>query len=146
MYFPKLVLKPKSLKSLSRYRYFVITKPAKSHFLETGKKMKRRNLNWKCIFLFAKLTQFKLLIKVCERVWIEKLIKICRFKEKFKEDKSFIDFGSKTRFEKYIRFYFEVYNTKTWFENILVVGRRWKNLVLAVSLKNGLQCKLLNGQ
>jgi hypothetical protein len=27
-------------------------------------------------FLFAKLRQFKLLIKVCERVWIEKLIKI----------------------------------------------------------------------
>jgi hypothetical protein len=31
-------------------------------------------------FLFAKLRQFKLLLmKACERVWIEKLIKICRF-------------------------------------------------------------------
>jgi hypothetical protein len=43
MYFPKLVLEPKSVNYLSRYHYFVITKPARSHFSETPRnKMKRR--------------------------------------------------------------------------------------------------------
>jgi hypothetical protein len=34
----KSVLELKSVKSLSRYRYYVITKPARSHFLEISEK------------------------------------------------------------------------------------------------------------